>query len=54
MFEEPKDFPPPKGYFDHNIPLKEGTSPINIRPYRYPLKHKDVIDSWNMSYSIKE
>ena len=24
--------------------MKEGISPINLRPYRYPLKHKDVIE----------
>jgi len=24
--------------------LKEGTSPINISPYRYPLNHKDIIE----------
>lgn len=44
MFEEPLTLPPSRGQFDHRIPLKEGASPVNIRPYRYPLKHKDIIE----------
>ena len=24
--------------------MKKGTSPINLRPYRYPLKQKDFIE----------
>ena len=35
---------PSRGSFDHKIHLKEGTSPINLRPYRYSLKHKDIIE----------
>jgi len=35
---------PSRGYFDHRTPLKEGTSPINTRPYQHPLKHKDIIE----------
>ncbi|GKA36292.1 hypothetical protein Tco_0722783 [Tanacetum coccineum] len=38
----PKCLPPKRGY-DHKIPLKEGTQPINIRPYRLPSVQKDVI-----------
>nr|GEX39250.1 hypothetical protein [Tanacetum cinerariifolium] len=30
---------------DHKIPLKEGTQPINIRPYRHPPVQKDAIES---------
>ena len=44
IFNEPTELPPSKGAFDHRIPLKTGTTPINLRPYRYPLKHKDVIE----------
>ena len=43
IFQEPQGLPPSMGYFDHKIPLKEGTSPINIRPFWYPVKHKDII-----------
>ena len=44
MFQDPTSLPPARGHFDHRIPLKEGTSPINLRPYRYPLKQKDIIE----------
>jgi len=43
VFHEPQELPSSRGYFHHKILLKERTSPINIRPYRYPLKHKDII-----------
>ncbi|GJZ05333.1 retrotransposon-related protein [Tanacetum coccineum] len=29
---------------DHRIPLKDASTVINIRPYRYPPNHKDVIE----------
>ena len=44
LFQEPTSLPPSRGHFDHRIPLKVETSPINLRPYRYPLKQKDVIE----------
>lgn len=44
IFEEPKGLPPSSGAFDHKIPLEEGIGPVSIRPYRYPLKQKDVIE----------
>lgn len=44
IFEEPKGLPPLKGAFDHKIPLEKGIGPVRIRPYRYPLKQKDVIE----------
>jgi len=36
LFQEPTTLPPSRGPFDHKIPLKEGTSSINLRPYRFP------------------
>lgn len=42
-------FAPPQGYpheraFAHEIPLVLGASPVNVRPYRYPLAIKDEIE----------
>lgn len=34
IFKEPIGVPPLKTH-DHVIPLKEGSQPINIRPYRH-------------------
>jgi len=44
VFQDSPSLPPARGHFDHKIPLKEGTSPISLRPYRYPLKQKDIIE----------
>lgn len=44
LFLEPHGLPPTRGVFDHRIPLKEGASLVSIRPYRYPLKQKDIIE----------
>jgi len=44
LFQESSILSPSRGHFDHKIPLKEGTSPINLRPYRYYLKHKGIIE----------
>ncbi|XP_060202731.1 uncharacterized protein LOC132631149 [Lycium barbarum] len=44
LFEEPKQLPPSRGVFDHRIVLKNGTEPINKRPYRYPSVKKDIIE----------
>jgi len=44
LFADPVGLPPNRGVFDHRIPLHPGTRPINIRPYRYPLKQKDIIE----------
>ncbi|XP_074336501.1 uncharacterized protein LOC141673653 [Apium graveolens] len=38
VFEEPQELPPLRGAFDNTIPLENGTGPVNIRPYKYPLK----------------
>lgn len=42
VFQEPKGIPPSKSH-DHSIALKEGTSPINVRPYRYSSYQKSKI-----------
>nr|GFC29128.1 RNA-directed DNA polymerase like [Tanacetum cinerariifolium] len=44
VFEVPNCLPPKKG-LDHKIPLKEGTQPINMRPYRHPSTQKVAIES---------
>lgn len=40
VFEDPTKLPPIRGVFDH----RKGVGPVNIRPYRYPLKQRDVIE----------
>lgn len=44
VFDEPKGLPPHREQFDHRIPLKQGTDAINLRPYRYSLMQKNVIE----------
>jgi len=44
LFQEPTTLPPSRGPFDNKIPLKEGASPVNLRPYRHSLRHKDIIE----------
>ena len=44
VFEEPSSLPPSRGVYDHRIPLEPGSGAVNIRPYRYPLKQKDIIE----------
>jgi len=43
IFEKPKSLPPHRSH-DYKIILQEGTSPINVRPYRYPALQKDIIE----------
>ncbi|KAH0685685.1 hypothetical protein KY284_016238 [Solanum tuberosum] len=52
VFGEPKGLPPSRGSFDHHIPLKEGSNPVNARPYRYSPVQKDVIE--NMVKELKD
>nr|GEZ34527.1 hypothetical protein [Tanacetum cinerariifolium] len=42
VFVVPNGLPPNRSH-DHRIPLKEGTQPINIRPYKHPPTQKDAI-----------
>ncbi|GKD23092.1 gypsy/ty3 retroelement polyprotein [Tanacetum coccineum] len=35
----------PQRAHDHRIPLKEGSQPVNIRPYRHPSCQKDAIET---------
>lgn len=44
VFEEPRTLPPSRGPLDHKIPLEFGANPVNVRPYRYPLKQRDIIE----------
>lgn len=44
VFQEPQGLPPNRSNFDHKIPLKEGTDAVNLRPYRYPVLQKNVIE----------
>jgi len=43
IIEEPRSLPTNQSH-DLKIILKEGTSPINARPYRYPSLQKDVME----------
>lgn len=42
LFTEPNTLPPPRMTFDHKIPLKEGSQPFHLRPYRYSVIHKKL------------
>lgn len=44
IFQDPVHLPPSRPGFNHKIVLKEGANPVNLRPYRYPLLQKDVIE----------
>lgn len=43
VFNLPDGLPPAR-FQDHSIILKEGTDPVNVRPFRYPQAHKDEIE----------
>ncbi|KAL9419679.1 hypothetical protein AB3S75_037448 [Citrus x aurantiifolia] len=42
LFQEPTQLPP-KREIDHCITLKEGTEPINVRPYHYRVLNNATI-----------
>ncbi|XP_047251491.1 uncharacterized protein LOC124886656 [Capsicum annuum] len=44
FFVDPKGLPPTRGSFDHRIPLVNNSHPVNLRPYRYSSKQKDIIE----------
>lgn len=44
IFEEPTTLPPSRLGFDHRIPLKDKAPPVNLRPYRYSIVQKDIVD----------
>ncbi|KAL1224617.1 putative mitochondrial protein [Cardamine amara subsp. amara] len=44
IFAEPTSLPPFRNGHNHKIPLKEGSDPINQRPYRYAVYQKNEID----------
>ncbi|XP_074303743.1 uncharacterized protein LOC141638224 [Silene latifolia] len=44
LFEEPTTLPPFRPHFDHIIPVKVGSHPVNKRPYRYPVLQKNIIE----------
>nr|GEY56625.1 retrotransposable element Tf2 [Tanacetum cinerariifolium] len=33
---------PPQRHHDHRIPLKEGATPVNIRPYKHPPRYHQI------------
>ncbi|XP_010270441.1 PREDICTED: uncharacterized protein LOC104606771 [Nelumbo nucifera] len=43
VFDMPTNLPPTRA-MEHAIVLQEGTSPISVRPYRYPQFQKDEIE----------
>lgn len=43
MFTKPIGMPPHRRH-DHHIPLKDDSSPVSQRPYRYPQVQKAEIE----------
>jgi hypothetical protein len=43
IFASPTGLPPPRAR-DHRIHLLPDTAPVAVRPYRYPLLHKDELE----------
>ena len=43
VLDEPRTLPPSRE-FDQRIPLREGTAPVNVRPYRYAHFQKSEIE----------
>lgn len=45
VFQEPRGLPPARNTV-HQIALKEGADPINVRPYKYPHLMKEEIENY--------
>ncbi|MCH79693.1 Ty3/gypsy retrotransposon protein [Trifolium medium] len=43
VFHTPSGLPPPREQM-HEIPLQKGTTPVKVRPYRYPHSQKEQIE----------
>ncbi|PNX64990.1 hypothetical protein L195_g054307, partial [Trifolium pratense] len=44
IFNEPTHLPHSRVCFDHKISLRAGTETFNLRPYRYSIVQKNIID----------
>jgi hypothetical protein len=53
VFKEPTQLPPSCAGFDHKIASKEGVQPLNLKPYRFSLIWKNIIDKL-VQYMLKE
>ncbi|XP_058777144.1 uncharacterized protein LOC131651501 [Vicia villosa] len=42
IFQTPKGLPPSRMH-DHHIPLKPNSTPVNVKPYRYPHSQKEAM-----------
>ena len=52
VFAEPQGLPPPRAR-DHSIVLKSGAQPVAVRPYRYPMSHKDELE-WQCATMLEQ
>ena len=43
IFDWPEKLPPRRS-IEHHIHLKEGTNPVNVRPYRYAYHQKEEME----------
>jgi len=50
IFHIPKEVPPFRPKFDHNVSLIQGANPINKRPYRCAKSQNDIIDKLVQDY----
>jgi len=44
VFSTPSGLPPTRSHV-HHIPLREGSNPVKVRPYRYPHSQKEEIEN---------